>query len=530
MVKRFLAICMAVLIASFASGCALKANENDADDKQVTNYEMSDQTPQSGGMLRLAMCGVTSLNPLLMQDENNISVMKLLYDGLFTRTAQDAVENVLCESYVVSPNGQNYEFYLKDGVTFHNGAKLMAADVEASLAFLMESSVFYQNRFAAIDTYHAEGKKLVVTLHEPVINLAALFDFPVVSKRDLEDNYNALTYTPNGTGRYKMQSYKQSKELYLTVNENYHLPFSPNIQNVQVYLLKNVETAVTMLENMQIDLLPSGVIRLHEYTPKRNLSFMEFSSGKYTFIGVNNQRPALLSPITRSALSAALNKEAILSSCQISYAKAADLPIPVGSYWNNGQLEQVLDKQQVVTRLAEDGWRDADSNGIFEKDVYGELTELCPEILVNGDNPTRVKIAEAVKQAWNAVGVPATVTSVSYEEYMERIQDKNYDVFIGSVQISENYDLSFLFKTDANLCGVSIEEIDRLLVLLARQDAETQKQQLYHELCDVLRQNMPVIGLCFEQDVLVFDEKLQGNIMPSGADLFYGIENWFLAA
>ncbi len=530
MVKRYMALCMVVLILCFASGCTSDIDKEGAELKQVTNYEMSDQAPQPGGILRLAMCGVTSLNPLLMQDKNNIYVMQLIYDGLFTRTAQDAVENVLCENYVVSPNGMSYEFYLKDGVTFHSGAKLTAADVEASLAFLMESSALYQNRFASIDTYHADGNKLVVTLYEPVINLAALFDFPVISKQDLEGNYNALSYVPNGTGRYKVQSYKQSKELYLTVNENYHLPFSPNIQDIQVYLLKNVETAVSMLENMQIDLLPSGVIHLREYTPKRNLSFVEFSSGKYTFIGINNQRPAMLSPITRSALSAALDKESMLTSCQISYAKAADVPIPIGSYWNNGQTPQPLDKQQVASRLAEDGWRDMDTNDVFEKDVYGEMTELCPEILVNADNPARVKIAETVKQSWNAVGIPAVVKSVPYEEYMERIQAKEYDVFIGSVQISANYDLSFLLKTDANPCGISIEDIDRILVLLARQDAETQKQQLYHELCDVLRQNVPVIGLCFEQDVLAFDERLKGEITPSDADIFYGIENWFLTA
>ena len=133
------------------------------------------------------------------------------------------------------------------------------------------------------------------------------------------------------------------------------------------------------------------------------------------------------------------------------------------------------------------------------------------------------------------VMVKLAISFVSVERAKEflnaQIPAFDYDAVKESAKLIWRDTLSVIeLKTDANPCGISIEDIDRILVLLARQDAETQKQQLYHELCDVLRQNVPVIGLCFEQDVLAFDERLKGEITPSDADIFYGIENWFLTA
>ena len=529
--KKIIALCLLAVLLCFAPGCTSNQQEQQQGPKQVTDYQNTNETPRKGGTLRLAMAGATSFNPLLAENNNNLDVLKLLHDSLFQRTAKDVLEPVLCESYSVSEDGLTYEFTVKNNVSFHNGAKLTAKDVEATLSaiFASENSL-YRSRLSAISAFQSEGMKLTVTLAYPVVNFPALLDFPVLSEHDLASGIDTLTLTPNGCGRYKVQSYKKSKELYLTVNENYHRGFSPNIENITVYLLKDAETAVAMLENMQIDVLTSDVIDLYAYTPKRNLSSKEFSGGGFTFIGINNQKPAFLSSKTRSALNEAIHKEKIVSDNALTYGVAAEIPIPTGSFWNNSQsLPAIKETQQVKTILSEDGWTDADGNGVPEKDVYGEYTELKPEILVNEENQLRVKIAEQIKNAWNAIGVPAYVTTVPFAEYQSRIESGVYDVFVGGVSILPNYDLSFMLKTDSNVCGISHEKIDQTLQALAFTDQDLQKQNLFHELCDAIRSEVPVISLYFENNVLVFDSRLRGAIEPSGSDAYYGIENWFLA-
>ena len=180
------------------------------------------------------------------------------------------------------------------------------------------------------------------------------------------------------------------------------------------------------------------------------------------------------------------------------------------------------------TMLAEDGWNDIDANGVPDKDVYGEIVSLAPGILVNEDNPARVKLAEQISKAWNGAGIPSYVASVPYDVYQARIASGEYDVFVGNISLSENYDLSFLLKTNANVLGLSNEAIDRLLDVLAVSGEEHKKAQ-FHELCNVLQEEMPLIGLYFENDVLVFDMAVRGDIKPSGTDVFYNVEKWFLS-
>ncbi len=524
--KRILAICL-VFFVCLTSACSSGEKKTSKITGTVTEYEYSTGTPQAGGTLRLALAGAATLNPILSENFNNLQVFKLLYDGLFERSPIGIVEPVLCQSYTVSPDGLTYEFLLQEGISFHNGAALTAKDVEATLGLLLSTENLYRTKLSSIAAYENRGTSLVVTLAYPVVNFAALMDFPILSHSDIPENYDFSTYVPNGTGRFKVQSYKKSKELYLSVNENYHKDFKPYLSDIKVYLLKDAQTAVSMLENLQIDALSSDVVNLYEYTPKRNLSSAEFSSSRLTFLGLNNQKASLLSSLTRVALHAALDKEALLGTCKISYAAVTDLPLPSGSFWNHNQESAPYEKRQVESLLIEDGWQDLDGNGILEKSVYGEQTELLLEILVNEENATRVKLAEQIKQAWQSVGISAFVTVLPFSDYHARIQSREYDVFLGGVTLSENYDLNFLLKTDMNPFGISVEGIDQVLNALPLMEIPSRQQALFHELCGILKEEMPIISLYFEQDALLFDSSLHGAINPSDSDVFYGVENWY---
>ena len=530
--------CFSLLLIAFlligVFGCSQNKKENSREVGQLTVYEDKKEAPREGGTLRLALAGAQSLNPLLATNQNNLWVLGLVFDGLFTRTAEDRVEPVLCKDYTVSADGLRYEFILKDGVSFHSGARLTAHDVVRTLEHLMASEGVFKGRFSDIASFEANGMTLVINLHKPVINFIALLDFPVLSERDLGSIGQGFSlasgYVPNGTGRYKVQSYKKSKELYLSVNQNYHRPFNPYIKDILVYILQDRETAVSMLENLQIDALPSDIVNVHAYTPKRSLSSVEFTEGQFTFLGLNNQKTALLSAATRIALAVSVDKPSLVSNASLQYAKPVDLPLPRHSFWNDSALSDVsYDTGYAKSLLAEDGWQDTDEDGILDKMIYGEKTDLRLEILVNEENQTRIKLAELLRGYLQAAGVSVYVAAVPFAEYEARIAARNYDLFVGSVSLSGNYDLSFLFKTDENFCGISISEADSLLYALSVNKEEAQKQMLFHDLCGVIKQQMPIVGLYFEYDMLIFDDRIKGDIRPSSSDVFHGIEHWFLA-
>lgn len=527
--KNFFVLLLSALFLFCATACSNPQNEKNPTPGELTEYENTNETPKDGGVLRLALIGAQTLNPILAENENNLYVLKLIYDGLFRTTPTDLTEPVLCESYSISPDGLSYELTLKSGVSFHDGSLLTAADADATLSLLLASEGIYQNRLSCIASHHSRDMTLYITLKYPVINFTALLDFPILPAESVSTP--AVKFVPNGTGRYKVQSYKQNKELYLSVNENYHMAFTPHIPAITVYLLRDAATAVSMLENLQIDLLPSQAINLDEYTPKRSLASAEFSGGSFTFIGMNNQHPAFLSANTRNAVKLCINQQAIMDACTILYADVAELPVHANSFWYNSELPApAYNPENARNYLLDDGWSDTDGDGVPDKLVYGEKTDLSVTVLVNEENQTRKKIAEQVCRNLRDIGFVATLQAVPFETYREKISTRAYDIFVGEVSFSANYDLSFLLKTDQNYFGFSSERADQSLNALPLLESTSQKQQLFYELMDAVQSEVPFVGVYFENHVMVFDKRLSGAILPAASDLFYSIDKWFLTA
>ncbi|MBQ4517775.1 MAG: ABC transporter substrate-binding protein [Clostridia bacterium] len=526
--KKFFVLLLSALFI-FISACSANPTlENNESAGELSEYENAHEVPEDGGILRLSFVGIQNLNPLLVKNQNNLYVLKLIFDGLFQVSPNDFAEPVLCDRYVISPDGINYEFVIKQGIKFHNGASLSARDVDASLSLILNGEGIYKNKLAGIASHSYSGNSLFITLNQPIVNFISLLDFPILSADDLSGNWDQ--YVPNGTGRYKVQSYKINKELYLSKNENYYKPFSPHISEISVTFVKDSATAVSMLENFQIDLLPSDVMDPSSYTPKRSLTSTEISGGRFTFLGINNQHIALLSPKTRQAISYAINREDVLQQSSVQYATITDLPFTKHSFWYNNQLpDPIFNKELANQLLVDDGWHDTDGDGLLDKTIYGEKADLSISILVNANNAPKLKTAEAVSKYLNDAGIKTYVDAVSFDDYQTRINEGSFHLFIGETSFSANYDLSFLLKTDQNVCGISNEKIDQALNALVYQESPSIKQKLFYELCEVLKNETQIAGLYFENRILIFDQRIKGDITPSNTDIFYGIENWFIS-
>ena len=73
---------------------------------------------------------VATLDPAIGYDWQNWSVIKAIFDGLMDyEPGSTKLRPDLAESYTISDDGQTYTFKLRDGLKFHNGRAVTAADV-----------------------------------------------------------------------------------------------------------------------------------------------------------------------------------------------------------------------------------------------------------------------------------------------------------------------------------------------------------------------------------------------------------------
>ncbi|HEX2215151.1 MAG TPA: extracellular solute-binding protein [Xanthobacteraceae bacterium] len=98
--------------------------------------------PKGGAFIQLAGAGgstFNSLNPFILKGDPAFD-MELSFASMMARNFDepDAVYALAAESVEVSDDARNYQFRLRDGIKFHDGTAITAADVVYSLVTLKE--------------------------------------------------------------------------------------------------------------------------------------------------------------------------------------------------------------------------------------------------------------------------------------------------------------------------------------------------------------------------------------------------------
>src|SRR5215475_1104460 len=95
----------------------------------------ADDAPKHGGtMIVTYQDDIATLDPAIGYDWQNPSMMQSIFDGLMDyKPGTTELTPDLAESYDISDDGQTYTFKLRDGIKFHNGRALKAADIKYSI-------------------------------------------------------------------------------------------------------------------------------------------------------------------------------------------------------------------------------------------------------------------------------------------------------------------------------------------------------------------------------------------------------------
>ena len=102
------------------------------------------------------VCGIVAtdnlaLRPLELNQRDAVSVLDLVYEGLFTLDDDYAPQPELAYSYSFISAGRRLEVKLREGVTFHNGKELTAQDVVATLDYMYALSGFDSDLNSDVD-------------------------------------------------------------------------------------------------------------------------------------------------------------------------------------------------------------------------------------------------------------------------------------------------------------------------------------------------------------------------------------------
>jgi ABC-type transport system substrate-binding protein len=212
-------------------------------------------TPSRGGTVHFATTGdIRTLDPVALGDGIAPSLVELMYAGLVDYDDTGQLAGDLAERWTHDESGMHYAFTLRQGVRFHDGNELTAADVVRSFrralapktpnsakSFyfgIVGAEAFATGKDTELAGIVADGKYLVrMNLKEP----DATF-LPVMALHSIRpvcpsggDSFDP-EFVPCGAGPFKLAAWARGLEVSLARHEGYFRSGLPYLDAVNLSL------------------------------------------------------------------------------------------------------------------------------------------------------------------------------------------------------------------------------------------------------------------------------------------------------
>ena len=461
------------------------------------------------GKFTLRYADDSTLNPYSCGTEVNRLLSSLLYEPLIRVSADFQPESALCVDWTTSDGGRSFELTMRENILFSDGSEMTYWDLLYSLNRAKEETSFYAGRLKNIEDISWTGEKLRITLSSPQPDYPVLLDVPIVKEGSA---YRSL---PVGTGPYEY--HEDESGAYLSPN-----PYSPDAGSLPFQRIElkyfSVEELASAFASGEVDLLVSdpGVMGQSSFEGgiRRSLP-----TTILYYLGINPSCEALSDPARRRLVNASINRGSLsgilggdstftplhplLDICDEDAARSW-IPSDFGAY--------------CIEILTED----YNGDGVLEYFRDGVPTDFVFKLLVCSENDMATAAARSIADDLKNKGIRTELRLLSETEFLQAVKRRDYDMFLGSMRLTADFDLSPLYRDYGD---------DMLLKLsqdLRAAEGE-ERRTIVSELCSYSAECCRVIPLVFQRRVIYSRQGSVQGIDPSWTDPFRNITAWVAA-
>ncbi len=411
----------------------------------------------------------------------------------------------LARSLRRSDAGKRVTIRLRDGVRWHDGRPLTAADVAFTFRYFARR---FHPRFTpqleAVQRVEAVGAGTVVfTLRHPSpgFGVLPLSDVPILPRHlweRLPAGAAAPKGLPVGSGPYRLVEHRRGRGYRFRANGGYFLG-RPRVGRIDVSFFGDFDRAVRALEARRIDALPFTIPESTQDRVRRagfKTSFGTLFTG--TTLMFNLRRAPFDRPEARRAVASALDLQRIARNETIGGADA----VPA----DRGYLHPAS------------GWTTPGTVYRFEparaRAAFRRLRLPRIRVLAPDNDPVRREAGRQVVLALQRAGAAVTLVEVSARRLAAAVgQDGgsvDFEAAIWNSPPLASYDPDFLRvvfgsgRAPLNYSGYRSSEFDRLAARAASAANPRDRRVLVKDELDLLARDAPVVPLFFQEGAFVF--------------------------
>ena len=466
--RTFLQLTGGVALATFSASCVSPAG--------VAPQPVVDaDEPQRGGVLRIAVTeDVTNLDPTRSFSTTDVYLSFMLYETLTRRSEGEPGAPLypqLAESWEISEDALTYTFSLRKGVTFHHGTPFTAKDVEFSILRLLNPDLGLSYR--AVVGSVVERVEVVDdhTVRFHLIRPSVTFPFVLstpglqILPHDLTDEQ--LLTAPSGTGPFRFQENIPGERVVIVRNDNYWDNGLPYLDEVQMMIIPEAETAIASLTSGLVDMIDRvGFEALSTLTETEGIQVLESPQGTYPVFVLNVTQKPFDDVRVRQALKHVVDRNALQQVVlQGRGTIMNDQPVaPFSPLW--GEIPPLAyDVEKAKALLAEAGYPDG-------LEITLDIAEITPGIL---------EAAVVLQETARPAGITLTLNRVPVNTYwVESYLQTPFFVGYWNLISEPDPQLSFQYLPDGSLneSGWSDPRASELIALSrSERDLAVRRQQ-----------------------------------------------------
>ncbi|MDD6043503.1 MAG: ABC transporter substrate-binding protein [Eubacteriaceae bacterium] len=503
-----------VIITSILSTFAIltEDEEEKQDNKDTVTYEETNK-------VYLSMDNVSSLNPLSSNDLDTYYISQILYNGLFKLNDNLNIEADLVDSYSTSAKNGTVDIKLRKA-QFSDGASLSADDVYFTVNTIKQigQKSPYYNYVDKIESVYVTGSR-ELTIEFKDKNDAALDNlvFPIVSQQSYQIDENNVP----GTGPYKY--YKYHKQRILTLKPNKHY-FGGEVKGTIVFkYVKNKDASTGLITADMITAYLNRNADSDADAEDKNLKYTPVISSEAEYLGFNFTNKYLKDKNIRKAIALAIDAENIINENYGGTAVMADSIYYPGFMGTSDTGERyIVDQRQSSELLKEAGLKELNVDG-YLVDSKNNPVEFT--LVVNKSNGSRVDTARSIADDLQKVGIKVKIKSLSWKSYVNAINNRKYDLYLGGYSFDKQFNLKSLFSK-SKLKGFSNTDLTECVnrmeyALTAKKQAEN-----FIKLDGLLAEETPYYCICYKTYGFITVKHFESKSKPTFFNIYRDCNEW----
>ncbi|ESN89292.1 oligopeptide transport system, binding protein [Chlamydia suis MD56] len=327
------------------------------------------------------------------------------------------------------------------------------------------------------------------------------------------------------------------EKITLVRNPNYYNPRAALVEKRYVYMKDSTDALFQDFKAGKVDIAyfpPNHVENLASFMKTsaykeqvaRGEAILEKNSSdrSYSYIGWNCLSLFFKNRAVRQAMNMLIDRERIIEQCLDGRGSVISGPFSLCSPSYNRNVEGwQYSPEEASRKLEEEGWIDADGDGIREKVIDGVVVPFRFRLCYYVKSVTARTIAEYVATVCKEVGIECCLLGLDMADYSQALEEKNFDAILSGWCLGTPpedprslwHSEGALEKGSANAVGFCNEEVDRIIEQLSYEYNPDKRQELYHRFHEVIHEESPYAFLYSRQYSLVHKEYVKNIFIPT---------------